>query len=340
MRCPKCHYISFGNADRCRNCGYEFSLAADPSPVDLPIQGPEEPIGPMADLQLRDRPSAGVPHEPPPESRRSPAAARLDLPLFSDRSPADDAPLISAAGPPKPPLSVRRAPPTAPRARAERTLEEVRRSPYRHAEDRVPASEGGGPADAPLAVAAEGAGADVSASQLREQLFNRTRESAQRGRAVASPSAPLTEADVASAWARLFAGAVDVAILLGIDASVLYFTLRVLELPVAQVGMLPPVPIAVFLLLLNGGYLSIFTAAGGQTVGKMLTGIRVIPVRPDDDPGFDRYTSRVSMGAAVLRAAAYLISLLPAGLGFLAILFDKEGRALHDRLADTRVVKA
>ena len=30
MRCPKCQYISFDSGERCRNCGYEFSL----SPVD------------------------------------------------------------------------------------------------------------------------------------------------------------------------------------------------------------------------------------------------------------------------------------------------------------------
>ena len=48
----------------------------------------------------------------------------------------------------------------------------------------------------------------------------------------------------------------------------------------------------------------------------------------------------ISLGASVLRATAYLASLLPAGLGFAAILFDSDGRALHDRLAETRVVKA
>ena len=29
MRCPKCHYISFGSTDRCRNCGYECRLAVE-----------------------------------------------------------------------------------------------------------------------------------------------------------------------------------------------------------------------------------------------------------------------------------------------------------------------
>ena len=121
-------------------------------------------------------------------------------------------------------------------------------------------------------------------------------------------------------------------------------TLRVLGLDRDQVLLLPVAPIALFLVLLNGGYLATFTAAGGQTIGKMLAGIRVIAQRPSptsgDDGGFDRYTPRVSLGAAVLRATAYLASLLPAGLGFAAILLDKDRRALHDRLAETRVVRA
>ena len=32
MRCPKCQYISFESGDRCRNCGYEFSLSVDNEP--------------------------------------------------------------------------------------------------------------------------------------------------------------------------------------------------------------------------------------------------------------------------------------------------------------------
>ncbi|PYR71610.1 MAG: hypothetical protein DMF86_25540 [Acidobacteria bacterium] len=45
-------------------------------------------------------------------------------------------------------------------------------------------------------------------------------------------------------------------------------------------------------------------------------------------------------GQAVVRAAAYLVSAIPAGLGFVPAFFGRERRALHDRLADTRVVKA
>ena len=115
-------------------------------------------------------------------------------------------------------------------------------------------------------------------------------------------------------------------------------TLRVLELPPSELRAPADSPLAVFLLLLNGGYLAAFTAAGGQTIGKMIAGIRVVAERLDRRRSIAQ--AAVTLGAAVLRASAYLVSLLPAGLGFAAILLDTEGRALHDRLADTRVVKA
>ena len=66
-----------------------------------------------------------------------------------------------------------------------------------------------------------------------------------------------------------------------------------------------------FLLLLNGGYLDrSFTAAGGQTIGKMVAGTRVVSGGPAD-------AARVSFGTAIVRAAACVVSLLPAGAGLL-----------------------
>jgi uncharacterized RDD family membrane protein YckC len=65
----------------------------------------------------------------------------------------------------------------------------------------------------------------------------------------------------------------------------------------------------------------------------MAAGIRVVPQQPDAG-------MRVPFSTAVVRAVAYAISLLPAGLGFVPILFSPDGRALHDRLSDTRVIKA
>ena len=80
-------------------------------------------------------------------------------------------------------------------------------------------------------------------------------------------------------WAGgLGAAALDWLMLLALDAGVVYFTLRVSRLAPAEVALLPPVPMVAFLLLLNGGYLALFTAATGQTIGKMAVGVRVVPV--------------------------------------------------------------
>ena len=318
MRCPKCHYISFGTVTRCRNCGYEFSLSPEAPPLDLPIQTADAPIGPLRDVSFDAPPPPGS-NPSANRDRSAPAAPRMDLPLFTDRDPLDDRPLISATAAPRQPLAVRRPapPPSPPKPRFEKSAV----APMLDITDDEEAAAFGDE--------------DVDASGRSER-----RRQVRAARSIAEQAAATEEFAVAPIWRRLIAGIVDVVIIAGIDAGVLVSTLRVLGLEIEQFTLLPPAPIALFLVLLNGGYLATFTAAGGQTIGKMLAGIRVIAQRPDDAGPFARYTTRVSLGAAVLRATAYLASLLPAGLGFAAILLDKDGRALHDRLAETRVVRS
>jgi uncharacterized RDD family membrane protein YckC len=149
---------------------------------------------------------------------------------------------------------------------------------------------------------------------------------------------PASRANAAPMFRRLLSGAIDVAILGAINYAVVYLTLRVLGLPIESARILPPVPLVAFLLLLNGGYLVIFTVAGGQTIGKMIAKLRVIASSDGEDDA--EIEPRVTAKAAVVRAGAWLASLAPAGLGFASVLFDADGRALHDRAAGTRVVKA
>jgi len=134
---------------------------------------------------------------------------------------------------------------------------------------------------------------------------------------------------------RTAAALIDATLIAAIEVAVVYLTLRLCGLTVAELRVLPPVPLGAFLLLLAGGYVIAFTVAGGQTIGKMAAGIRVVPI-PERDPG----NARVSLGSAVLRAAGCLVSIVTAGLGYLPALFSRDHRALHDRLADTRVVRA
>ena len=127
---------------------------------------------------------------------------------------------------------------------------------------------------------------------------------------------------------RLAAGLCDAALLVSLDAVVIVLTLRLAGLDVQALGLLPVAPLAGFLILLNGGYVVVLTRAGGQTFGKMAFGVRVV----------DRAGQPVTTSIAVVRSLGYLVSVLPLGVGVVWMVLDTERRALHDRLAGTRVL--
>jgi uncharacterized RDD family membrane protein YckC len=137
------------------------------------------------------------------------------------------------------------------------------------------------------------------------------------------PSAP-----PASLVARLVAAVIDLAILGGIDVLVVYLTMNILHLTREELSLLPKVPLVAFLLAQNLGYLVAFTA-GGQTIGKMACGIKVVSEHTAGAP---------DLGSAVRRALVWTALAIPAGIGFLSTL-GAGHRGLHDRLANTRVVR-
>jgi len=97
-------------------------------------------------------------------------------------------------------------------------------------------------------------------------------------------------------------------------------------------GILDRNPMAVgavgLFLGMTGLYQLYFGGMSGQTPGMRLVGIRLISAR-GGAPGPAR---------GLLRLLALVPSLLPAGLGWLWALFDREHRALHDHLAGSYVI--
>lgn len=295
MKCPKCGYLGFESGDRCRNCGYEFSLSVTTSdPLDFSLDsGPDQPRPPLDLDRIIGVPDAPVEDLPlfvpsPAELDERPASARRAEP-FGGRG-SDDAPLITAPSRPRAPLGVRRATPEIPRARARGAK---------------PAGEHG----------------DMLFEMPPAAVLGRAYEPAVyphlNGDALAPPSS------------RILAALLDIALLSTLDAVVLYFTLRLLGLATAQMFELPLLPLFAFFLLLNGGYFIAFTAVGGQSIGKMALGIKVISQEDDSVP----------IGRATVRTLAYLVSALPLGAGFLPGVMSADRLALHDRLAHTRVIR-
>jgi uncharacterized RDD family membrane protein YckC len=306
MKCPKCGYLGFEAVERCRNCGYDFSLSPALALPELPMRESTGDAPRLEDLSLADASTTAAPAERPPA--RSVFDSDLDrlmtgksreivteLPLFGTAD--DDAPMITAVRPPRPPLAVRRATPEVPRLRTPQA------QPRAAMLDLTPESE------------------SVSGS-VHPPARSRSETWAQ------APAADVLESATMSA--RFVALLVDAAILVVIDAVVIYFTMQICGLDVSELMLLPRGPLIAFLLVQNGGYLVALTASG-QTLGKMIAGIKVVAANSN---------SPLDVGQAIVRTLAWAVLAIPAGLGFLTAFLSGDRRGLHDRLAGTRVVRA
>ena len=250
MRCPKCHYISFGSVDRCRNCGYEFVLAVEPPPLDLPIQSGDQTIGPLGGFRA-ERPRIRAAGSALPESRTSGAARRPPAAVRAQR-PRFDLPLFGEA-----------ADAATTRRSSRRRRFRGRRCPCAAAQPALARPRPERAPDGRRARARPASRASVDARPIRGGVPAR---GSHRG-AGAESSSSLRRFSLVS-----FAGLVDVLVLGAIDGRSCTPRCASSDLPLGDVSsLLPLVPLGVFLLLLNGGYLAMFTTAGGQTIGKMLT---------------------------------------------------------------------
>jgi uncharacterized RDD family membrane protein YckC len=334
MKCPKCGYLGFEDVDRCRNCGYDFSLTSAPALPDLTIRRDTRTLTTLDDLSLIDgasdadapggrmtdigvdldrvfgAPDVAAPPKlpaPAPSRPRSMAAASAAPAAAPDVEPTlfgppipDDEPLIKRPSPPRPPLAVRRATPEVPRLRSE----QARTPSFDLVLDDAPPP----PRISPAARVADGAWSSSSDED-------------------AADAADSVDAGVA---ARFVAVVIDLLILAAIDAIVIYFTMQICGIALADLDILPKGPLVAFLFVQNGGYLVAFTA-GGQTLGKMAAGIRVVPAESE---------APLDLGRAFLRTLMWVLLAVPAGLGFISALVSRDHRGLHDRFAGTRVVRA
>jgi uncharacterized RDD family membrane protein YckC len=296
MKCPKCGYLGFERVDRCRNCGYDFALTSSPEELELPLRSEDSQRQSSEDLAFLDvsmsSESIATPDLGTIASRAAdPEAAAAELPLFG--APIDDAPLITRPSPPRQPLAVRRSTPDLPRLRS--------------MQPRSAAT----PATLDLGLEAPPTPIRRTPHLAREQSDSGANE------------------EDASIGARLVAVVTDLLILVAIDIVVVYFTMEICGIGFADLGLLPRAPLLAFLLVQNGGYLVAFTA-GGQTLGKMAAGIKVVAADP---------RATLDFGRAFIRELVWLGLAVPAGLGLLTVL-SRDHRGVHDRFAGTRVVRA
>lgn len=326
MKCPKCKYLGFETGERCKNCGYDFSLLVAPpasAPAELHLRDAADGadgdvVWERVDATPADRafglgemsfdgPASGEAHhdlrlglagDPEPAVDMEVEPRPPDLPLFlSDDE--DDVPLVRLPAAPRAPISVRKTP-DPPKLRPVARTPGVQAPAFEFTNDTAPIV-------VPPATSASSAPAKPAAAG----------DAAATGHGVSG-----------GIMARTAAAAIDHGILLGIDLIVIYFTLRMTELGFGQFRVLPLAPLIGFLLFVKLAYFSAFTSIGGQTIGKMAARIKVVA-----EGG-----SPLGVSRALRRSAAGLLSIVPLGAGLLPAVFGPERRAFHDRIAGTRVV--
>jgi len=122
--------------------------------------------------------------------------------------------------------------------------------------------------------------------------------------------------EYAGFWLRLGAGVIDLLILGSVSGIIAYF------FPALIVWMTSGVVISIV-------YWLGFWVWRGQTPGKMAVGVKVI--RTDSSP--------VKWQCAICRCLGYVVSAITLFIGFIWVAFDGRKQGIHDKIADTYVVK-
>jgi uncharacterized RDD family membrane protein YckC len=122
--------------------------------------------------------------------------------------------------------------------------------------------------------------------------------------------------EYAGFWVRLGAGVIDLLILGFIAGIIAYF----FPAPVIWVTSG---------LVISLAYWLGFWVWRGQTPGKMAVGIKII--RTDSSP--------VKWQCALYRFLGYIVSAATLFIGFIWVAFDGRKQGIHDKIADTYVVK-
>lgn len=154
----------------------------------------------------------------------------------------------------------------------------------------------------------------------------------QCGATIIATASPVHEYHYAGFWTRVAAYLIDSVLLVTVQSVLsLLINLTIEMLGISTDGD-PAINTVIWLFgaVLSISYAVFFTGYCGQTPGKMALRIKVI--RSDGNP--------INYARAALREVpGKFISSILLGIGYLMVAFDSRKQGLHDKIADTYVVK-
>ena len=141
---------------------------------------------------------------------------------------------------------------------------------------------------------------------------------------------PAQAAAPAGFWIRCAASVLDYAFMLLVGAVVVVIARLLWGGSRVEASLVLLAGLTAFNLLFGALYYILLHWILGQTLGKVLLGLRVVTVSGGS----------LSLGTSLLRWIGYLFSLLPFLAGYVMAGVRHDKRALHDLIAGTRVIRA
>jgi uncharacterized RDD family membrane protein YckC len=127
-------------------------------------------------------------------------------------------------------------------------------------------------------------------------------------------------------WIRAIAALIDFAVFGLVQLSFRLIGAKIVGPDPESLASFRPIA-GFFTLVFAGAYTTVLHALGGQTIGKLIVGVRVVVGDGELPP----------LGTAFLRHLAYFASAAICALGFAMAALRADKRALHDLIAGTRV---
>ncbi len=128
-------------------------------------------------------------------------------------------------------------------------------------------------------------------------------------------------------WMRFWAYLLDLIVIGSLNRIIIYPVLRYSELPLVQDSMFAPAAVATAIVMYT--YFTVMTKLYGQTLGKMVFGLKVLSERHEVLTWNDVLIREV-IGKFIAKTLLFI--------GFLAVAFSKKKKGFHDYFADTVVV--
>jgi uncharacterized RDD family membrane protein YckC len=126
---------------------------------------------------------------------------------------------------------------------------------------------------------------------------------------------------------RTLSGLVDL-ILVTLCAGLLILAVDILE-GIEVLDTVSLIHYGLLLLLMYFVYSIFFLGIAGQTIGMMITDVRMI----------GDSSEHVPLSRILLRCIVFVVGVAAAGIGLLWGCFDREARCLHDRASRTRIIR-